>query len=808
MNAITLDVRIFPLLARLVGWLGLALFITLPLGAAADNSRILFINSYEPGYSWSDDIEQGIRERLVASGKNIDLSVEYLDSRRFPAEALRDRQADLLATKYADFKPDLLIVSDNAAFDFAIRHRARLFPGKPIVFCGYNFFRPELIAGEPEITGINEEVDLSATIDLALKIHPATRRLVFITSSGDPSSRRIAETAQSSVLPAYWQKYEVIVLHDAPMADIRARLDSLPRDTLVFLPGQTSDRGEGRALTPVENGRLISQASPHPVYSFWQFHLGTGIVGGYLLNGRDQGLAAGDKALQIIGGRPASQIPVTMASPGSYMFDHAVMDRFGIPDSALPEGSSVIKRPPSVWRDHRETIIGGLVLLVVETLLVIALLRITRQRRQALLALDTERANLEHRVNERTAELAASNVRLQAEVGERQAAESRASALAATTEAILMASPVAIAVFHGDGHCVLANEDCARILGATRQKVLALNFHELPNWRTSGLHASCCEALADGQLKKLSVHFVTIFGKELWADCLILPLRLNNEPHLLIEFYDQSERERLLQELKMHREHLEEQVALRTGELQLAKQVAEAANRAKSQFLSNMSHEINTPLNAIISFGNILAGKIDDPALHTKLTRIVAAGRHLHLILGELLTLARLEAKRLEINETIFTRDELQRRIEEGIADSFRAKGLAFAIDLAALPETMQADLERLLQMQLIYLSNALKFTATGAVSLRAEMLEAQGQRCLVRFAVTDTGIGIAPDDQARIFQSFEQVDNTSTRNFGGNGIGLGIIRLLAPLMGGTCGLESTPNKGSTFWFTTRIGRP
>lgn len=300
---------------------------------------------------------------------------------------------------------------------------------------------------------------------------------------------------------------------------------------------------------------------------------------------------------------------------------------------------------------------------------------------------------------------------------------------------------------------------------------------------------------------------MTLFGREIWADCLLLPLTLRNEPHLLVQFFDQSERTHMLQELEMHRQHLAEEVALRTGELALAKEVAETANRAKSIFLANMSHEINTPLNAIISFTDLLQRKSSDPQQQDKLGKILAAANNLHLILRDLLTLARLEANRLAIVTVDFTRADLTARIEEAITDSLRRKGLAFTLELTALPERMHGDLERLSQMLLNYLGNALKFTSAGSIGLTASIIDDGENDFLVRFAVSDTGIGIAAENQQRIFLAFEQVDGSSTRNFGGNGLGLGINRLLAHLMGGEVGLDSQPGVGSTFWFTARLGK-
>jgi len=378
------------------------------LGAAGHGDvthRVLYINSYHPGYRWSDDIEGSIRQRLNASRKKIDLSIEYLDTLRFPEPDQLKRMAAILAAKYSRYRNDLIIVSDNAALEFVIEHRRRLFPTQPVVFCGYNNFRPRVLRGVPNVTGINEEVDVQALVDMALRIHPRTRTLAFILSTRETSNRHNAEKAEASVLPRYQGRYQLVVLKDAPMSRIRGRLGSLPRESLVFQVGWIAETDRGRVLSPQENGRLISAASPVPVYTLWDFCLGSGVLGGHVLTGSDQGRAAAGLALRILGGEAAGGIPVVMTPPTSNMFDYAVMRRFSVPENALPANSVVINRPESPWHRYRLQIAGVVLLVGIETVLVIALFRAMSQRRHALHALELERMELERRVEERTHEL-------------------------------------------------------------------------------------------------------------------------------------------------------------------------------------------------------------------------------------------------------------------------------------------------------------------------------------------------------------------------------------------------------------------
>jgi len=371
--------------------------------------NILYINSYHPGYSWSDDIQKGLIERLHASDLTIELSVEYLDSRRFTAPALQKKQADLMLTKYSGYRIDLVVVSDNAAFEFATEYRGRLFPGIPIVFCGYNNFRPEVLNGLSNISGVNEEMDVKSLIETALYIQPNIQTLAFVLSTGDASSKSIAENVETTIVPSYSKQFKVVLLKDASMKQIRETLARLPRQSALLLIGQTSDMGEGRALTPIENGQLISAASPVPVYTLWNFHLNTGVLGGRILSGGDQGKAAGAMALEILNGTRADSIPVIMTSPTRNIFDYTVMKRFEIGVRSLPENSMVINKPHSFFEANKR--VAGIILSVFAILVafIIALSVNILMRIRAEKALQEHRDHLEILVKERTAKLTEAN---------------------------------------------------------------------------------------------------------------------------------------------------------------------------------------------------------------------------------------------------------------------------------------------------------------------------------------------------------------------------------------------------------------
>jgi signal transduction histidine kinase/DNA-binding response OmpR family regulator len=264
--------------------------------------------------------------------------------------------------------------------------------------------------------------------------------------------------------------------------------------------------------------------------------------------------------------------------------------------------------------------------------------------------------------------------------------------------------------------------------------------------------------------------------------------------------YDITAHKVAQQELRRHRIHLEELVAERTEALSVAVLQAQAANQAKSTFLANMSHELRTPLHSVIGFSRLMADSTHMlPDEKRNLAIIHRSGQHLLTLINDILELSKIEAGRAVLQTEVLNPQDMLQEVVDMVSMRAGQSGVALVLDSAGLPAAARVDGTKLRQVLLNLMSNAVKFTTGGKVTLRARGV-ARGERCELTFAVIDTGPGIAEADQARIFEPFIQTDGPGAKE--GTGLGLTISREFVQLMGGTLSVQSAPGAGATFQFT------
>lgn len=340
---------------------------------AAPKKRVLIINSYHQGLSWTDDIVKGIESELMQpeDSARIELYFEYMDTKRFYGERYEHTLHEKLLEKYSKKRFDVVIVADNDALIFVQKYYDRLFPSTPVVFCGINSYHDSLIRGYPSFTGVVEDTDVNSTLELVLKLHPRASQIVVVS---DKTTTGIAMKQEVQVASRRFEEnIEFVFLEDFDMGELQAKVANVPADSIILLTVVNRDR-LGNFFAYEESLKLIYQAAKAPIYSFWEFYLGKGIVGGMLTSGLQQGKAAGGMARRILQGEPVSKIPVLKKSPNLFMFDFSEMERFHIKSSKLPPDSTIINKPDTFYYRYKNTILVAAATIFVLSMIIMTLL--------------------------------------------------------------------------------------------------------------------------------------------------------------------------------------------------------------------------------------------------------------------------------------------------------------------------------------------------------------------------------------------------------------------------------------------------
>lgn len=353
-----------------------------------------------------------------------------------------------------------------------------------------------------------------------------------------------------------------------------------------------------------------------------------------------------------------------------------------------------------------------------------------------------------------------------------------------------------------DGSIVEVNQGFQALTGLRPEEVIGKTSAEVALWEDADARQRFGDELArDGSVRGVDFAFRRRDGAARTGNISATRLSWNGVAHVSSSVVDVTEQRKNADELADYRRRLEQMVEQRTVALSVAKEAAEAANRAKTAFLGTMSHELRTPLNAIMGMTEVARLAATDPEQDAQLAMVSRAGGGLLRLVTDLLDLSQLEANRLSLQPVGLTLRAVFADLRGLVTEEATKKDLALTFelpdDLADRP--VRGDRGRLVQVLYNLVDNAIKFTDRGGVQVGAALVEEATGTLRVRFTVVDSGPGISPADRGRIFRPFEQLESSLTRRHGGAGLGLAITRRLVEMMGGSITLTSEVGRGSTF---------
>jgi len=708
--------------------------------------------------SWERNIDKAVDDVLCPQRNGYILHREYMDTKRiFSSNYLQDLKT-LYALKYKNIKFDLILASDNNAFDFLRKNRDALFGDVPVVFCGVNFFKQSDIAGLDKFTGVAEEFDVKGTLNAAVKLKLDTKNVYIINdylTTGKAWTKTIKKELRGS-------KEHITFAPNFSMHALEQELERLSDDTIVILGVYFKDKN-GQYFTYEKIGKLIAEHSKVPVFCLLRFNIGHGIVGGSVIGGYYQGEAMSKIALKILHGMDANDIPVLRSGATKFIFDYNGLQKYHLSVEKLPKNAIILNKPLSFYEEHKSVIWIALSIISILLFIIILLLNSVRKRKESERLLEISQQNieklnedLEHKVEQRTEALEASNAEI---------------------NMILNSIMEAVIIFKNQV-CVDLNDIALDLLGYSDKKEL------LGKTPFDFVDSSFSQRVEN------SLHFehprpyeVEVIKKDASrVPVLVKPFSIttSNRSIRLVALLD-------LREIKQKEEALQQ-----------AKKKAEAATQAKSEFLANMSHEIRTPMNAILGMAHLI--------LHTELNEkqkyylvsIQNSAKSLLNIINDILDFSKMEAGKLTLDKTHFDMLKMIQGVLELVQFKAEQKHLALRLEYEeGVKQIYYGDTLRISQVLINLLSNAIKFTEKGTVTLLVKEVAPN----TINFEIRDTGIGLTEEQMGKLFSAFTQADGSTTRKYGGTGLGLSISKQLVELMHGKIWVESEYTKGSSFFF-------
>ena len=345
------------------------------------SKEVLLLHSYHKGYKWSDDISKAIEEKFK-NYDNIELTTIYMDTKRVAGPLYLDKLANLYKTQLKKRDFDLVITSDNNAFEFIIRYHEYLFKGLPVLFTGINNF-DEALLDENYMTkymsGVVEQVDLEKNFDLILKIHPKLKNLLILNDRS--KTGHAVKRDLRPIIKKYKTRINIEYIDNMDIEKIKQKVKKLDKNSVILFVLLFKDT-TGKFFTYKQSFKAIKDVSSVPIYGLWDFYLDYGMIGGLLTSAKAQGEAVSNMALKVLNGVKIKDIPILEKSPNKYIFDYKELDRFDINIKPFLDDYEIINEPSSIYKEHTKFVILSLLLIFILSIIVLSMKANIKRRKK------------------------------------------------------------------------------------------------------------------------------------------------------------------------------------------------------------------------------------------------------------------------------------------------------------------------------------------------------------------------------------------------------------------------------------------
>ncbi len=737
----------------------------LTLACAAETNparRILYLNSYHQTMDWSKDMLQATYDVLLPDQNNIVLYIENLDTKYFYNSTYLDGLASFFKIKYQDLTFDLIMVTDNNAYDFIRDYRDQLFPGIPVTFCSVNNLDVTAAEQLDGFTGVEEIFDTAATLDIATKLHPETKE-VFVVNDYLSSGRAVEHEIRRQ-LTRYQTDLGFHYNDNLSVEELNEQIRELKPGSIVLLGAFYSD-SDNRHISDYQlMSEKLSENANVPIYTLYRFGIHKGVIGGKVASAYQQGANMAVLGQKILAGTDPDQLPVVRSGTTEYVFNFPELKRFGIRESLLPPGSEIINRPFSLYQTYQQEI-HVLVVFIVLLLATIAVLLL--------------------------------NIRL------RHNAETRLRENELKMKTIFNQSASFVSLLSPEGQLIDTNKTALDFFNMSKDQVIGLPFWNESLWIEPDVMGRLVNEsiarVARGETLQIEGRALSQSQEVHIFDIILSPVLDDSRKvvYLIAEGRDITKRK----EAEAEREKL-------AGQLRQAQKL-----EAVGTLAGGIAHDFNNILSGILGFNELNLMQLDDPdKVRHNCDHIMAAASRGRELVNQILAFSRKDSEKKVLIE-------IHRVVEEALSlvRKTAPSSTTITLDIDSNSGWVLADETQLHQVVMNLATNACQAVnednGTVQVSLKAVTLLSEDERrrelppgAYARLEVADSGKGIPAEVLDKIYDPFF----TTKQQGKGTGLGLAVVHGIIQSLQGRIEVESTQGVGTRFtiWVPLSEERP